>query len=397
MSDDSLTYAANSTRKTTQPPGFPARAGGAVLGSLAATTKATQPQGVGAAAGGAVLGSLAATSLSRDLPALSARLDDLRALLGADLADVERGLEALCTASASAHLGRRAASHLVAQRGKRIRPVCVLLGARIAGAVIDHRAVDLAIACELVHAATLLHDDVIDEGTERRGAPAARVVYGNSASILGGDLLLVQALDRVRAAGKPELLATLLETLTSMVAAEATQLARRGTLEPSRERYLDVADGKTAALFRWALTAGAGLGELGGDALLALGEIGTALGRAFQLVDDVLDLEGDARELGKDLYADLEQGKLTWPLLVAMERDARLLARLEQLARASSPDPSDLARVLECVRATGALDETRSRAMAEVERARASLRRLPASAATSALGQVIDAVVLRRS
>src|SRR5205809_618360 len=215
------------------------------------------------------LGALRSASAQAGLEHLAGRLDELREWLGADLAAIEVGLGELC--GRDRDLAERAAAHLLGRRGKRIRPVCVLLGGLLAGADVpslggsgaapDVRARDLAVACELVHAATLLHDDVIDEGDERRGAPAARVVFGNSASVLAGDYLLIEALERVQAAGSAESLAELLATIAQMVAAEALQLERRGTLDPSRELYLRIVDGKTASLFRWALCAGARLGR----------------------------------------------------------------------------------------------------------------------------------------
>src|SRR5690606_29233929 len=177
-----------------------------------------------------------------------------------DLTRLDRELEELSAAATCApDLAKQAAVHLIGRPGKRIRPVCVLLGARLAGlpAAVDLGAA--AVACELVHAATLLHDDVIDEGTERRGAPAARTVYGNSASILAGDYLLVEALERVSRAGadstpparRMELMQSLLHTIAQMVAAEALQLEQRGRFRPALDSYLRVIEGKTASLFRW--------------------------------------------------------------------------------------------------------------------------------------------------
>src|SRR5690606_25678383 len=189
---------------------------------------------------------------------------------------------------------------------------------------LDAQVRDLAVACELVHAATLLHDDVIDEGTERRGAPAARVIYGNSASVLAGDALFTEALRLVGRAGVPGLLDELLTVIAEMVDAEALQLERRGRLDLSREAYLRVIRGKTATLFRWALRAGGGAAGLGAGQVDALGEAGASLGLAFQLTDDLLDLDGDPAVTGKDALADLRQGKVTWPVILACEREPDL-------------------------------------------------------------------------
>jgi octaprenyl-diphosphate synthase len=319
--------------------------------------------------------------------------------LGSDLGALERDLGALEQhASSSDDSARRAAGHLLRRPGKRIRPLCVMLGARMAGLRFDERVRHLAVACELVHAATLLHDDVIDEGTERRGAPAARVVYGNSASILAGDFLLIDALARVRRAGDPRLLSSLLDCVGEMVTAEALQLDLRGRFEPNRDTYRRVIDGKTASLFRWALSAGARLGALQEGHVAALADAGRSIGLAFQLIDDLLDLDGDAAATGKDLFADLEQGKLTWPLIVASESDPALAAAVRELAAkadAGETIDTEAARVVDRIRATDALEATRRYAHAERDRALEALHLLPAGPARNSIEAVAHAAVLR--
>lgn len=327
---------------------------------------------------------------------LSSRLDELREWLSADLAAIERDLDAV-SGGDKRDLAEQAAAHLLGQRGKRIRPICALLGARFAGAHEDTRVRELAVASELVHAATLLHDDVIDDGDERRGAAAARVVFGNSASILGGDYLLIEALSRVQRVGEPKVLSDLLATIARMVAAEALQLERRGTLEASREVYLRIVDGKTASLFQWALSAGAQLGQLDEAQHGALGIAGMALGRAFQLIDDALDLEGDAGAVGKDLFADLEQGKLTWPTLIAAERDPGLLADLQSVARDGKPTSGDLATLLGRIRATGGIAAARQFALDEANKAERALGLLPDGPARTTFQAVLAAAVNRRA
>ncbi len=264
-----------------------------------------------------VLGSLESGCGVRGLDATAERLGEMRAFLGSDLDEIEG---ALATTGAGESLAHRSAQHLLAVGGKRLRPLCVALAART-GVGFTPAARELAIAVELVHAATLLHDDVVDLGEKRRGVDAARIVYGNAASIFGGDWLLVEALGRIRAAGLPDVLDRMLGVIKELVVAEALQLARRGRAGTSRDEYFEVARGKTASLFRWAMFAGARAGGVDGRACDALEAFGSDLGVAFQVVDDVLDVAGDSDVTGKSVLCDLREGKMTYPLIVAAERD----------------------------------------------------------------------------
>ena len=338
---------------------------------------------------------LAAASSRAGWDGLAGRLDALWRWMAEDVALLERALSGV--GPEHRDLGWRSARYLLDRPGKRIRPVCLALAARCGGRAFDDAVRDTAVACELVHAATLLHDDVIDEGLERRGVPAARRVYGNSASVLGGDHLLVEALRRVDAA-LPEMRGELLDVVAAMVGAEALQLERRRRFDPDRALYLKVVRGKTSSLFRWALRAGGVLAALPPDAVDALAVFGDGLGVAFQLVDDLIDLEGDPAATGKSACADLREGKLTWPLLLAAERDPDLAVRLRLFAAADNDlDPRVAARLVDDVRRTGALDATRREALRHGERARAALKALPADRARDALATVLDAALAREA
>ncbi|MBN1962551.1 MAG: polyprenyl synthetase family protein [Deltaproteobacteria bacterium] len=294
------------------------------------------------------------------------------------------------------NIATQAALHLLGRRGKRIRPICVLVSARLANDYNEQHARDIAVASELVHAATLLHDDVIDEGTERRGALTARMVYGNSVSILAGDHLLIEALRLVRRTNKLSLLDNLFSTINEMVAAEAIQLERRGRFEPNRDAYLQVINGKTAALFRWSLAAGGTLAALDDQAVYALSQAGVALGLAFQLIDDIIDLEGNQSNTGKTALTDLREGKLTWPLILAAERDKNILNELRELM--NSDELNDASRLLHIVtqaQQLGALEDTRNFAKEQALAARRALEKIPASKARDAIQVVIDAAVER--
>jgi octaprenyl-diphosphate synthase len=341
-----------------------------------------------------VLTPLAEAASGVALEPLAARLIDMRAWLADDLSVLERGIVGLEGLARDDEPAKRAARHLLEQPGKRVRPLCVLLAARLGGRGCDADVRRLAIAAELIHAATLLHDDVLDEGTERRGAAAARVLYGNSASILGGDHLLIEALRGIQATGQAELLTSMLDTITEIVTAEALQLTCRGRFVPDREAYHRVIHGKTAVLFKWAFDAGACAAGLAHDQRRALCAAGLAIGRGFQLVDDLLDLDGDPEQTGKDLFNDLAEGKLTWPLILAAEARPQLTPMIEACMGAQD-GASAAAEVVAEVRATGALEATRARAAGEIASAREALSELPEGRARQALMWVTESVLHR--
>ncbi len=336
-----------------------------------------------------VLSSLRTVCDSRGLDTLAKRLADLGALLQWDRAVVEDALTDLPYDDSRVRLAGR---HLLARGGKRLRPMCVALAARV-GDGFDDRACSLAVSVELIHAATLLHDDVIDLGDRRRGAPSARTVYGNAASIFAGDWLLIEGLRRVRKSRVPDTLDRLLDIIEEMIQAESLQLEQRGCVDTTLDDYFRIIDGKTAALFRWACFAGARAGGLSDDCVQALERYGRHLGTAFQLVDDLLDYSGDATKTGKALFKDLHEGKLTHPLLLARDDDAVVRGLLEELLDASAPSASVHRALVTAVQPV--LPQTRKRAAREASLALAALDELPACPAREGLRTVALATVER--
>lgn len=326
---------------------------------------------------------------------MAARLTDLRALTASDLAECEAVLAAIPDGPSRV---RQAARHLLDLGGKRLRPLCVALASRV-GSGYGEAARELAISVELVHAATLLHDDVVDLGERRRGAPAARMIYGNTAAIFAGDWLLIDALRRVQKARVPGTLERLLDVIDEMIEAESLQLENRGRLDVDRATYFRVIEGKTAALFRWAMFAGGRAGGLELSHCTALETYGLHLGVAFQAVDDLLDLSGDEQATGKSLLTDLTEGKMTYPLLSGMERDRELRPILEEvlaLTRDGQPAPRALtARVLTSLTRSGSLEDCRQLARRRAELAAESLRTLPDGPALQALAAVAESTVNR--
>jgi O-succinylbenzoic acid--CoA ligase len=350
-----------------------------------------------------VLGRLRRASAAGGAGEIASRLEELQGWLAADVAgieslarDIERDLEPPSTGRDARDTARLAARHLWALPGKRVRPLSVVLAARLGGRPADATVRALAVASELVHAATLLHDDVIDEGDERRGAPSARRIYGNCASVLGGDHLLVRALRLVAGVPLPDVLMRLLGVVDEMVSAESVQLALRLGAPADREAVRDVLRGKTGSLFRWCMQSGALAAGMGAADVERLGEVGMKGGLAFQLADDVLDLSSDTATLGKSALADLRDGKLTWPLLIALEKRPSLAAGLREAAAEPEPGPA-CAALARAVRETGALDETKRYADALIAEALGELATFPDVPARRALGVVLESLARRSS
>jgi len=275
-------------------------------------------------------------------------------------------------------------THLLSAGGKRIRPILTLLSAAAVGAG-GEDARRLACAGELVHLATLLHDDVIDNADTRRGQSTPRVVWSNTASVLGGDYALTRALDLVSLVPTMAPLREAVATLRSLVEGEIVQLSYRGTVRMTVSAYQDLIELKTASLFRWCCRAG---GHLGGDpsVVTALGTYGTEIGACFQIVDDILDFNANEEAFGKALLTDLADGKLTLPVLLAMESDPSLREALDALV--ADPD-ARLQRiapvVLTALRETGALTRARERAQGHAAAAIEAVRAVDASPYRSAL------------
>lgn len=342
-----------------------------------------------------VLDSLQSICDSHGLGDLSSHLADLADLVQWDMKDMEESLDSLPYAHNIVH---KSAEHLVSLGGKRLRPMCVALASRL-GSGFGNEARAMGVAVELVHCATLLHDDVIDLGDERRGSPSARTVYGNAASIFAGDWLLIESLKRVREANVPGVLARLLDVIDEMISAEAIQLENRACVDIGRENYFRVAEGKTAALFRWAMFAGGRAGGLDLATCTLLEQYGLHLGVAFQLVDDALDYSG-SEQTGKLPFADLREGKMTYPAIVAIERDPSLRPILEEII--AGPNGSGFtaaaqAALLEGLRRVGALEETRNLALERARLANEALSTLPESRGRSALLTVAATMVHRES
>jgi octaprenyl-diphosphate synthase len=313
--------------------------------------------------------------------------------LGESLAALEQQLT-LATEDAEERL-RAAARHLVSAGGKRIRPTVTLLACGACGGDMA-AAVPYAVAAELTHSATLLHDDVIDDGPLRRGQPASRVIWGNAVSVLSGDWLLTRALEVVSGEpAKSAALPTLLRTMRRLVEGEVLQLSLRGAFSATEKDYLDVIVGKTASLFGWGAAAGAWAAGLTGRVPDALVRFGEGIGIAFQLVDDALDYAAEPTLLGKRLGQDLLEGKATLPLIRACEAQPALRLRLNDLIEGRADGDAFAREVIAAVQAVGGVDSARALAREHTRVAMAALEEVPDGPHRRALREAAESLTER--
>jgi octaprenyl-diphosphate synthase len=290
-------------------------------------------------------------------------------------------------------LVRQVAEYIIAAGGKRMRPALVLLSASACG-YSGTRHHDLAAVVEFIHTATLLHDDVVDESSLRRGRETANAVFGNPASVLVGDFLYSRAFQIMVGVGSMRVMEVLADATNIIAEGEVLQLMNCRNADIEIDAYLQVIRYKTAKLFEAAGRLGAILGEANAEVETALAGYGMHLGTAFQLIDDVLDYSGQEAETGKHLGDDLAEGKPTLPLIHAIQHGTAQQAALVRAAIENASRDS-FAEVLATVRSCGALDAARRHGVDEAARAKAALAPLPDSKFRETLLQLADFAVQR--
>ncbi len=267
------------------------------------------------------------------------------------------------------------AEYIISAGGKRIRPVLVLLLANAHGyeGVAHH---ELAATVEFIHTATLLHDDVVDESSMRRGRQTANALFGNAASVLVGDFLYSRSFQMMVGLNDMRVQQILSDATNVIAEGEVLQLLNMHDPDVTEESYLNVIRSKTAKLFEAAAQLGALVAGAGEAHIEAAGEYGRSLGTAFQLIDDVLDYAGDALEIGKNVGDDLREGKPTLPLIWLMENGTRAQRELVREC-IENGDESHFDAVLAAVTSSGALDYTRDAAVRAADRAASAIADLP--------------------
>jgi octaprenyl-diphosphate synthase len=289
----------------------------------------------------------------------------------------------------------RIGKYIQTSGGKRVRPAVLLMAARLCGYAGD-RAVLYASVVEFIHTATLVHDDIIDDSSLRRGRRAVHSEWGNDITVLLGDFLYIKSMSLALSQDSLDIIRLLCDVTLRMIEGELYQLTKNGDVHISEDEHFDIIRRKTAYLFSGSAQIGGMLGTATPEQLRALREYGFHLGIAFQLMDDLLDFTGDAAALGKPVGGDLREGKLTLPVIHLMQvgdPDARaLVARIVEERSVTLEQWAELCRLLE---QHGSLELAGDRAMEYGEKARDYLLAFPAGPERDALTALAEYVLVR--
>ena len=317
------------------------------------------------------------------------------ALVADDLAAIETELEAHLTPHLS--LVRDVAGHILFSGGKRLRPLLLVLAARMCGYHGTY-GTTFSVSLEYLHAATLLHDDLVDGAEMRRGRAAAHSVYGNATTILVGDFLLARALSLAAGTGNIDIIKVVAGITEDMSQGEIHQLSRKGDLALTESEYREVIWRKTAVLFEGACRAAALLAGAPPDQTEALARYGANLGLAFQMADDLIDYTSDTAALGKNAGADLREGKLTLPVIAALQAaDAEDRARMAAIIQNPTFTPEDFEALKAMLDRHGGLAYTREKAREHVQTAKQALGFFTPSPTTGILDDLADFTLQRRA
>ena len=287
------------------------------------------------------------------------------------------------------------AMHVIAAGGKRIRPaICILAYKAVGGGDSKlHSAVDAAVAVELIHSATLIHDDITDEGEQRRGKVTAYRKYGVHNALVAGDFMFVQGFKYGQFLS-PESIRIAAEAYEKLAEGEMLQEQWRNNPSVPMNEYINIISGKTASVFSASAQLGAFHGGGTDDEIEALGYFGTNVGIAFQIIDDILDITSDADTLGKSVGNDIKEGNMTLPLILAMNNglDKKLLA--DVIAKKNKPREL-IESAIEMIRGSGCVPESLGIAEKYAKLANESLKRLKPSAHKDALIRLSDSIISR--
>ncbi len=325
-------------------------------------------------------------------------MKDLKARILNEVAQDLGAIEKALVENLNPHLPfvSHVAKYIMFSGGKRIRPLLMVLSARLCGYQGDYDKT-LSVVFEYLHAATLLHDDVVDGAEVRRGNPVAHLIWGTPGCVLAGDFLLARSIAIAVQTHQIAILDILAQTTAEMSQGEIDQLLHRQDLSTDEDQYMEVIKRKTAYLIRAACQTGALLARAPEDQVDALVHYGYHLGVAFQLVDDLLDYTADAQVLGKGTGTDLAEGKLTLPMIYALNRSTvEDRQRMETIIQQGTFTKDELDSILALVAKYGGIEYTRKRAREHIDQAKTYLQIFDVSETRRLLEDLADYVVVRK-
>jgi octaprenyl-diphosphate synthase len=321
-------------------------------------------------------------------------MESALALIETELQNVE--LQFRKNLQSDVHLIRKVGEYLLSSGGKRIRPALLILAAKLCGYQGD-RHVALASVIEFIHTATLLHDDVVDNASLRRGIASANTLWGNEASVLVGDYLFSKSFSIIVEDGDLGILRAISGATTKIAEGEVLQLACMSDLAITEEKYIDVVKSKTAVLLATACQVGAILGDACRERETDLRDFGMDVGIAFQLIDDTLDYVSSEEKFGKSIGHDLEEGKVTLPLIHTLKQCTSSEKKLiEDVIMSDILKDDGFQAVVSLVSAYGGIEYTIQAAREYVERGKSRLESFPELPDRQALLSLADYVVTRR-
>jgi octaprenyl-diphosphate synthase len=288
------------------------------------------------------------------------------------------------------------AGHILFAGGKRLRPLLMVLSARICGYKGDYDKI-FSTTFEYLHAATLLHDDLVDGAKLRRGKPVANSIWGNSTAVLVGDFLLARGLSIAAATGKLKVIKVIAGVTESMSQGEIHQLMRKGALDLTEAEYMEIIRRKTAVLFEGACRVSAFMANASKREEKAVSGYGYNMGMAFQMADDLLDYTLDTRALGKEVGADLKEGKLTLPVIYALkEADGNDRLRMEAIIQNKTFSVRDFKLLIKLLEKYGGITYTKERAKYHIEKAKKTLLVFKPSKTRRILEYIADYALSRK-
>jgi octaprenyl-diphosphate synthase len=316
------------------------------------------------------------------------------AAVAGDLVAIEKALED--NLSPYLDLVSDVARHILFSGGKRLRPLLMVLSARICG-YSEGRGETYSAIFEYLHAATLLHDDIVDGATLRRGEPVAHSLWGYPTAVLVGDFLLARSLSIASKTGRPDVIKTIAHITENMSQGEIDQLSKKGQVDLTEAEYMQVIHRKTSVLIAGACQVGAMIADASSEKVKALADYGHHLGLAFQMADDRLDYTADTEILGKKVGADIKEGKLTLPVIHALEKaDASDRASLAQIINNPDFNEDDFNLFIGLLKKWGGLQYTLDKATQHVQEAKKALGIFDVSATKNTLIDIADYAMERK-